>query len=332
MYCVKQWSHLGETAPGILGWRLKAAWRLLCAGAVVAAFGTGGALAQESLRLKAITVGQRPQGVDTAFYRRPGGFSPVYVVVANSGDDSISLLELQRDATGLASLFAREVVRGIPSPYAVATCRDKVLVTSPADDLVSVLYLETRTVSGTIQLGPEPYAAACVSHFGEIGVVSSLGDNSLWAFDVNSLAVLARVPDVPGSRGPSGVALTETEAGRLIAFVAGTDADIVTLVDLTASKVLTRVPIRRPPAVSEGYPRIFVASAAENSIILLNVETLQIELTIPNIPNPQDFIFSTVGTIAALGSLNSIARITENGNSVAIIPGIPGAPDWPQPQ
>jgi uncharacterized protein (TIGR03437 family) len=220
-----------------------------------------------------------------------------YVVVANSGDDTVSF--------GLA---APSVVKGIPSPYGVADCgpsverdvpRGNLLVSSPSDRsvwLLSVLNLGAASVIGKIQAGAQLYSVACYG----LAVASNPGDNSLMILDRWKLAVVATIPDVPGSRAVHGITVAATPSSY-VAWVAGTDANVVTLVSLSSLKVLNRIPVSRPTAVvrgNSGY--IYVASGDAGTITAYDPVTVSSvpSLQFASVPNPQDINISALGNFA----------------------------------
>jgi uncharacterized protein (TIGR03437 family) len=153
--------------------------------------------------------------------------------------------------------------------------------------------------------------------------VSNYGDSSLSLIQLNPYKEIKTIQNVPGSRGLHGIAFDYPSTDRPRAWVAGTDADVVTLVDTTTATVLTSFPVRRPTAVaqsssSDAYVFVAVASSVDNSIffVLSNLVTWSIQT---NVPTPQDFVSSALGYIASTGPGNSLWI---NGS---LTPGIPGA-------
>jgi len=285
-----------------------------------------------ALSLVAATAAQSPIGISVSFVKtglRPMGIGvatvPVaglgsalaaFTVVANSGDNSVSIY-------GDLTLSPKGVVTGIPSPYAVAGCSNgTVLVTSPSDNSVWVLGVTnqgTAGVRGRVSTGPQPYAVSCS------GVVSNVGDNTLTVFDPSSLNVLGTIVGVPGSRGFHGIAS---------GWVAGTDANVVTVVDLAGLKVLTQIPVSRPTAVLVGPSNyIYIASAGTGSITAYDAVSVS---QVPNVqfqsvPNPQDLVFSALGNFAisagATAGQESLWKfdLTSNPSNTGPVASIPGA-------
>jgi hypothetical protein len=216
-------------------------------------------------------------------------------------------------ATGTLTLAPLSLITGIPSPYAVSTCPTNthevasVLVTSPSDNSVRVLTpsIQPGTFPGAaapaLQTGSQPYSVACTGGLGGAngtGVVSNRGDNTLTVFDVASLQVVATIPGVPGARGFHGIAVSITGAANqnsVLAWVAGTDVNVVTVVDLVHSTVLAQFPISSPTAVLANAPRntIYVAGAGEDSITAYDASTIsRVNNQFAGVTNPQDFTFS----------------------------------------
>jgi len=280
----------------------------------------------QQLRLDPFPTGLAPLGIDvTASSPQAGG--PVYAVVANSGDNSVSIFAL--NYTGPAPVTPLTVVRGIPSPYAVAACGSPeapVLVTFPSDNSVRVIQVPGGKILGTVQVGSQPYAVSCwQSATGMKGSVSNVGDNSVTVFDVATLAITATIPGVPGSRGFHGI-----DAGG---WVAGTDANVLTILDLINLKVLIQIPVSRPTAVRD----TFVASAGSNAITQYDPTTLQVLSTIQNVPNPQDLVIPPcgdgaglgLGYLATIGGQDALWRLeltpSSNAMTTSVISGVPGA-------
>ena len=278
----------------------------------------------QSVRLDAIPTGLGPVGLAVRGLSSPiitpTGTERAFVFVANSRDDSVSIFSLKGDPAGtiLATMQLKKTVRGIPAPYAVSVCGlETVLVTSPLDNSVTLVQVPDGQVLGRVRVGPLPYSAVCYGNFR--GVVSNAGDNTLSIISLDSFAVTATVPGVPGSRGWQGISL-QGDQNRPVVWVAGTNADVITVVDLVNFRVLFQIPVRAPSAIRDTW----VASQADNSLIRFNPQTLQLDTIIRDVPNPQDFaVFSGLGHFATIGGRDSVWR--QAGSRIEIISGIPGA-------
>ncbi len=306
-------------------WRLR---RLLRSAAVLILLTAGGTAGQSlrPLRIEAVPVGLRPLGVDITTLGSPQkGDYRIFGAVANSGDDSVSVFELKPDLNDpqnwQETIAPIRTLQRVPAPFAVVGCGvGQLLVTSPSANSLSLVRVPEGTLVATITVGPQPYSAACYADRDGIkAVVSNLADNSLAVVDLNSLTVVTRIPDVPASRGLHGVSVVDR-----LAWVAGTDAHVLTLVELAAPRILARIPVRGPTAVGCCIGRSsFVTSSLDNTVIGIDFQTLQITSIVRNVPSPQDFVRSIFGEIASTGPGNSIAKIVSG--DVTIIPGIPGA-------
>ncbi len=270
------------------------------------------------LALDSLPVGLTPLGVD---------YNAGFALVANSGDNSVSVVRIS-GGNGPKTIRTEATIQGIPAPYAVASCRGatpSMLVTSPSDNSITVFPLGLEANQRTIKVGTQPYSAACYGSgtAGKLGtaVVSNGGDNSLSVVDLDS-AVVSTIPNVPVARGLHGITIY-ANGGPLTAWVAGTDANVVTLVDIQNARVLGSVPVRGPTAVGLSptggqIHEIYVASGIDNSVTFFNAETLQTGGPTTGIPNPQDFVISPLGEFAVVGGRDAVWK------DGALLP-IPGA-------
>jgi len=221
------------------------------------------------LRADGYPSGARPLGIDLVGNRGSGGWenvrweAPPSLVVANSGDASVSIFRIKRGANSFEARYSLEaitVVGGIPSAYGVAGCNDlltgnKALVTSPSDNSVVVISVPDGKILGKVAVGPRPQAVACFLSAGSAagifkGVVSNAGDDSLVVFDVDKLAIEARIAGVPAATGTHGIDVVFTanalNVERPYAWVAGTAADAISMVDLSTYQLLARYPAHAP--------------------------------------------------------------------------------------
>ena len=175
-----------------------------------------------------------------------------------------------------------------------------------------------------IDVGPQPYSAACyVEGDGTAtsprvakAVVSTLGDNSISLVDMSSGQITARIPNVPGSRALHGVVID----GNNNAWVAGTDANVVTVVSLGTGRIVASFAVRQPIAIRGGPTAVSVASGIDNTVTVFNPDTLQIVSVFGIAANPRDFD----PRFAATSSGNSVVQTRATGLAV-IADNIPGA-------
>ena len=180
----------------------------------------------------------------------------------------------------------------------------------------------------------QPHSVACpgrgtLGGEGGLGLVSNVGDSTLTVFDPSTLTVRATIPGVPGSRGFHGIAVSGA-TGTLLAWVAGTDANVVTVVDLVNSRVLTQIPVSRPTTVlaSRDFGSsavMYVASEGGNSITGYDRDTFR-AVQFQSVLNPQDIIFSLLGNFAISGQ-DSLWRFDLNSlpGTAGPVASIPGA-------
>jgi hypothetical protein len=245
---------------------------------------------------------------------RPG---TLWVTVTNSGEDSVSTFTIGGRRSPVF-LFPWVTFQGIPSPYGAAACNygntgDAALITSPADNSVTVIRGSLGKIAGKVAVGPQPRAVACFPSTAPPiipaiapnpvykGVVSNSGDDTLTVFDVASLAVEARIPGVAAAMGVHGIGFGPSGLPAGQAWVAGSRADVVTLVDLTSYRVLARIPVRGPTSVHYGC----VASSQDSAITCYDA-SLQPSKSI-SVPTPADFalvpfLASTGGSLIYQGA------------------------------
>ncbi len=243
-----------------------------------------GVLCAQFYAVNRYATGQKPLGVASVQVVRPSG--AIYVAAANSASNSVSLFRLMFDSRKGALLTSPSPVPATftaPSPYSVVACGSGFLVTSSAGDTVTWLRLFVNGLEAsnaelrTIRVGPLPYSAACYAdpNSGLTAVVSTASDNTLSIVDLESGTVAARIGNVPASRALHGIVIDPDQ----VAWVAGTDADIVSVVGLRAGKLLARLPLRGPLAVSLFGNSIAMTSGIENTVSLVDWRTLLTDTT-----------------------------------------------------
>jgi uncharacterized protein (TIGR03437 family) len=294
-----------------------------------------GAPQSSDLLVQTVPVGLKPLGVATGPpVCNSSGDWHLTVVVANSGENSVSIFQLRPDPASPATAPYRSVtlsatIQGIPSPYGVARCnsgvlgRDGFLVTSPSANSVSFIDAAKGTVVATVAVGRQPYSAAC-SLLRDRAFVSNNGDNSLAVIDTRSLQVIQTVPSVPGGRGLHGV-VEQLLSDRV--WVAGTDLNVVSVVDWQTPRVLASLPFRAPTSLMSCLD-MCLASAGDNAVYEVYTSDFGLGFTIRNIPTPQDLIGMGLGNFISTGPGNSLVWIPGNlytSLTPTTIPGIPGA-------
>lgn len=254
-------------------------------------------------------------GIDPARRLIAGGI-PVFsgvTTVANSGDNTVSLLNFRGGDAGFAFLRSSTLISGIPSPFAVA-CGGKV-ITSPSDNSISFIDPDEGILKATVKVGSQPYSASC---FASSVFVSNYGDNSISVVDANSFTVSGTIRNVPGCRCLKGMDLASAGGApaKPVLWVAGTDANVVTIIDPSSGAVITSIPVHAPSLVSGSL----VGSVTDNRLTLFDASRLTVLSTI-DVPTPR----SASGGLVTTGAGNSVVLVAANGTTATYASGIPGA-------
>ena len=224
---------------------------------IVLAGGFPPALTAQPIQIKSVPVGAHPLGV-AVITPIPIMGSHDFAVVANSGDASLSVYSFPASRLLVT-------VPGIPDPHAVvqdcaietSSLTPGALVTSPSDNSVSFVQFDSLTLNPSITkvtVGKQPVSAACFvvvdssgRRVSSVVVISNYGDQTVTLIDANSHTVIATVPNIPGSPGLHGIGgVTGTNP---VAWIAGTDANLVTLLDIKSGKVLSQISVDHPIAI-----------------------------------------------------------------------------------
>lgn len=259
--------------------------------------------------IQSVPVGSRPVGI---------AFIEPYLITANSGSNSVSIVELALGGPGQI-VFPRAVreVTVIPGPYGLSICPPTttggdrtVLVTSPADGSVSFIRMPAGVLLGRVPTGREPYSVYCFSENLRLrAVVSHVADATLAFIDVETMTVTSRVADVPGSRGWRGIAVHF----QGLIWVAGTDAGFVTLVDANSGRIAHQLPA---PAPTSFIGSQTVISPSTGTLVEFNTVTFQ-SVRWAGIPNLQDAMLSTgFGDIGTTG--NSLVRFRRTDGRLVV--------------
>ena len=223
---------------------------------ILLAAGFPPALPAQPIQVTSVPVGRQPMGV--AVITPPASLED-YAVVANSGDASLSVYSFRRSQSPVT-------VPMVPDPHAVIpNCGPStsffpgVIITSPSDHSVSFVDFSASGLSPNasitkVSVGKQPVSAACFAVFNPDGfvsdgvvVVSNYGDQTVTLLDVNSHAVIATVPNIPGSPGLHGIG--GVSGANPVAWIAGSDANLVTLLDIKSRKILSQIPADQPVAI-----------------------------------------------------------------------------------
>ena len=290
-------------------------------------------VAAQPIQITSVPVGAQPLGVAVITLQTQMLNSVSYAVVANSGDSSLSIYPFQGN-------LPTTTVPEIPDPHAViencgrqVSLLPGVIVTSPSDNSVSFVQFPSGTISSPsilkIPVGKQPVSAACFPDVNPDGtlsdtgvvVVSNYGDQSLTLLDVNSHAVIATVPNVPGSPGLHGVggALGTT------AWIAGTDANLLTLLEFRSARVLSQIPVDQPVAIQGNQ----VATAS--AVLSFDPKTLQSSTVLPFpgiqlLQSIQEVGLGT-GTFGLINNLGTTSLALFSGNDMLAVPQVASPQD-----
>jgi uncharacterized protein (TIGR03437 family) len=276
--------------------------RLLLVILVAGALGRG---AFGQVAVQSFPVGVAPLGVAMTYSDAIGG--GLFAGVANSGSDSLSLLKLSLpvDASHLTTVLATTTVPGVSAPYAIAACRvflessTSLVVTSPSDGSVTVIRLPDGAVLGKVATGPQPRAIACV--LGQnLAVVSNTGDDTLSIISVDSLTVKAKISGVAGASGVHGMGIYDDSKGNHFAWVGGTSANVVSVVNLTTFTVVARIPVNKPTVVR---CCVNVGSEQDGTLVQFDPVTLapvSTQRSGPGLVGVQDWLRARVGEFVTL--------------------------------
>ena len=304
---------------------------------------TAGAQTPAPPLIQSIPVGLRPMGIGFALIGSFGNTSAT-AVIANSGENSLSVLHVSRPGP-VFLVSSSTLISGITSPFEV-TCysfaSEVVLVTSPSDNSVSLVDAGKGVVAATLKVGSKPYSATCSSPIGSPNppssvYVSNYGDNSVSIVDIKSFAVTKTISNVPGNQTLHGIDV----AGDGTVWVAGTDANVVTVVNPITGSIVATIPVRAPTSVqqipplgggaSANYPgSMSIRSSTDNTIYTFDVKTLTLTSTSVAPAPIISGAAASIGTSFYLGqhapSPSFILATSPDTNSVFLIQAQPSTP------
>lgn len=188
------------------------------------------------------------------------------VLVANSGDDSVSVLD---GASG--GLLATIPVGVEPVDVAISPDGGRAYVANRGDDTVSVIDAAQNQVLGAaVPVGSEPRGLA-VSPDGSRLYVSNSGDDTVTVLATSSLAPLG--DPIPVGEEPDGIAVTPDGGAVFVAQRGGG----ISLIDPASDTVEGTVPDALGPsriAVGPHGGRAFVTNGAASSVTAFNPSNL----------------------------------------------------------
>lgn len=286
-----------------------------------------GGEALEGLRSERYPVGVRPTSLSSLNPAAPRSQGTL-VAVANSGRNSLSIVGvgLTTDRSKLI-LSEPRTIPDVPTPLEIS-CEDSLdsrVITSPSTSTIREFLVLSLSMGRVATVGPQPGSVDCSSSRNE-AYVSNAGDNSLSIVNLNNYLEIGRIPNIPAARSIRGVSVVNDRQ----VWIAGSDANIVTIIDIVNRSVVLRIPIARPSTIKNSNEGILVGSVGENAIYVFDRVTLALLRIIRNVPNPQAIlagpVFTTESYWVAGGNQNVISRVAQDGN-VLTTGQIPGAAD-----
>lgn len=214
--------------------------------------------------VKVIPVGNSPRGIVIS----PDGTK---VYVANSGSDSISVLEtITNEVTDTIFLGL-----GVGPEGLAITPDGRIMISAnKVSNNISLIKLDTYRIIKHISVGLSPSRVA-VSPWGDRAFVTNSRSDDLMIIDLMAKRVVSSIPT-----RPKPVGVKSSPSGDEI-FVLCQDSDILQVVD---SEVVSSLPTNKGPidmVLDRRRGRIYVANAKSNDVCIL-IESMNMkEATIP---------------------------------------------------
>ncbi|MEX0973527.1 MAG: PKD domain-containing protein [Solirubrobacterales bacterium] len=242
-------------------------------------------------------------------------------LVANSGDGSVSVIEL-----GTGSTVATIGVGNGPSDVAIAPDGSRAYVTNEADGTVSAIDVGARSVLGApIAVGSEPRGIA-IAPGGGRAYVANRGSDSVSVIDLGRGAVVATIPLAAESE-PEGLAVSPDGASVFVAQRGGDIAILSTATNAAIGAIETSAGLgpARLSLVPDGS-RGFLTNSNSSSVSVFNTATRLIHgspLLVGT--NPAGIAVNPAGprTYAAAQSADTVVAIETDSHRVVGSP-VPG--------
>jgi uncharacterized protein (TIGR03437 family) len=268
-----------------------------------------------------VATGSKPMGLDWTVIQQVFT-QEVIIAVANSGDNTVSIFSAGHPPIPQGT-------RPVTGAFSVVSCGPYFLATASTGSSITwwnASDLTSSTPQRTLSVGPLPYAAACYSTSNPVqALVSTSGDNSLSLVNLDSGSVVSRTSGVPASRAFHGIAMDKNG----VAWVIGTDANVVTIVLVASTKAIVSYPIQNPIAISFNGTYVVVASGGDNSLSSFDPKTLALASKSAFNAGPastvSDLVGGGSGTLLAAGNSFVESGIANGVSILNIVPNIPGA-------
>jgi|GEM_PF-600852 len=159
----------------------------------------------------------------------------------------------------------------VPAPAAVAIDpqRDLAVVTNSGCNNVSIVDLNSGTITATVSVGASPSGVAISPRLG-LAVVSNNGAGNVSLIDLTASPPSVKSPVTVGSQ-PSGVAVNEATGQALVANSGSASLSIVNLTSATVSNTISLDRMPEAVAVDPARGVAAVADAAANNLTLVDL-------------------------------------------------------------
>jgi YVTN family beta-propeller protein len=236
------------------------------------------------------------------------------------------------NAVAVIDTATNRVLRTIPvqdGPHGLVMTPDgrKVYVSSDGASTVSVIDTATDQVVSSIDVGPNPHGLA-ISPDGRRLLVMAFGANQAIVIDTTSDRILNQIPVPLAHNG------AVSPDGRM-AYVGSQQqgATAIAVLDLTAMKEVTRVPLDKTPRGLDLSPDgrwLYFTVAGVDAVLVLDTTTHQVVGRIATGASPHVALFAPDGRAALVVSQGSgeLGLIEPANNTVSATLKVGKAPHW----
>jgi YVTN family beta-propeller protein len=216
-----------------------------------------------------------------------------YAFVTSAAGDSVAILDLDGD-----TLIGSIPLKGLPSGAAVSEDGSHLYVALTVANSLALIDTATGAVT-VVPVGTSPSGIATDSAF---VYVANTGDDTVSVYDITAGAVVQTIPTGPG---PLDLAVG---GGRL--YVADVGGGVVSVFDLLGGRqLLAHVEVGRLPsglALDSSAARLFVANTIDDTVSVVDTNTLTTIATVPVSERPRGLALDAVaGRLYVAGFQNS---------------------------